>query len=153
VALCEMCGKDVQKTMKVMIDRAVMSVCQNCARFGKPVTIPSKQKSAAPVQHSVRPAREPKDILDEGLELALDYPKRIREARAKMGWKQEELAAKVNEKKSVIKDLEAGTLVPDNNVVMKLERVLKIKLLEKPQTEGIVPQAKKKDMTIGDFIR
>lgn len=154
-----MCGKENQKLVRVRIEQAVLSVCASCARFGKPLPVTARApqvSGAAKMQRAEKKAERKGERsygLEEENELAIDYPRRIRDARAALGWKQEELAARVNEKKSVIKDLEAGTLVPDNNVVAKLEKVLKIKLLEKKQQMQAPPQQSRKSMTLGDFVR
>ena len=34
---CEMCGKKTAKTTKIRVDGAILNVCDDCARFGKPV--------------------------------------------------------------------------------------------------------------------
>ena len=91
---------------------------------------------------------------DEVLELVDDYPLRIREARASKDWKQETLAAKINEKKSVITKLESGNMKPNDALVEKLERALGITLKEKvPILKMESKQSMSKGMTLGDFVR
>ncbi|MEM3852458.1 MAG: multiprotein bridging factor aMBF1 [Methanomassiliicoccales archaeon] len=153
VPVCEMCGKEVSRLIKTKIEGAILMVGPECTRFGIVVASAQPQQHSggavtATPQYRIQSQRHlspppRRDALDEGdLELALDYPERIRNARSALGWKQEELAAKINEKKSVVKDLEAGDLVPDNNVILKLEKVLKIVLLEKKK-EGVQREARK----------
>jgi putative transcription factor len=73
-----------------------------------------------------------KDIYDQGTdkELVEDYHKRIQQARDHLGWNQEELGQKINERKSIISKLESRSIKPDDKLVRKLEKALNIKLME-----------------------
>ncbi|MBX8632266.1 MAG: TIGR00270 family protein [Thermoplasmata archaeon] len=164
MAVCEMCGRESVKLVRVRIENAVLMVGPECVRFGKPFESPSAgsrvnslRGNRQPVSRAAKVApvvakRERADELDEMRELASDYPKRILTARNAMGLKQEELASRLNEKKSVIKDLEAGKLVPPDSLVRKIEKLLKIKLTEETKYEYKMPQAKKRELTLGDFL-
>lgn len=63
-------------------------------------------------------------------ELVDDYHKRIQQARDKLGWNQEQLGQKINERKSVISKLENRSMKPEDKLVRKLEKALGIKLME-----------------------
>jgi len=63
-------------------------------------------------------------------ELVEDYYKRIQQGRNKLGWNQEQLGQKINERKSVISQLENHSMKPDDKLVRKLEKALSIKLME-----------------------
>jgi putative transcription factor len=98
----------------------------------------------------------PKNVYveEETYELVADYPKLIKDARAARDWKQETLAAKINERKSVINKLERGDIRPDEVLVKKIERELGIVLKEKVPV--IKPESKATDgkkMTLGDLIK
>ncbi|MCK5559857.1 MAG: TIGR00270 family protein, partial [Thermoplasmata archaeon] len=73
-----------------------------------------------------------KDVYEQGgeKELVVDFHKRIQQARNSLGWSQEELGQKINERKSVISKLESCSMKPDDKVVRKLEKALNIKLME-----------------------
>jgi len=60
--------------------------------------------------------------------ISLSIARTIQQARNENGWTQRELATKINEKASVITDLESGRGTPDQQVLGKLERVLEVKL-------------------------
>jgi len=164
LAVCEMCGRESGKLIRVKIENAIMMVGQECARFGKPVDLPAAASRSVPKGRKIVPGpvsrsraisssvKETPDALDSIGELAADFPKRIMKARNSLGLKQEELAARLNEKKSVIRDLEAGTLVPTDSLIRKLEKQLKITLIEEARHEFTVPQAKRRELTLGDFI-
>src|SRR2546428_13827100 len=56
----------------------------------------------------------PRDVYTQtgDLELAEDFPQRIRQAREARGWKQAGLGPKINERASDIAKLEAATVTP-----------------------------------------
>jgi putative transcription factor len=88
------------------------------------------------------------------VDLVSDFAQRIREARMSKDWKQEELAAKINERMSVIAKLENNSMRPDDQLIKKLEHALNIKLTEKvavikPESGGSNP----KGLTLGDMIK
>jgi len=72
--------------------------------------------------------------------------------RQKRGWSQKELAKKVNEKKSLIANIERGKMRPDYKVIRKLEKWLDIELEEEvPATESQTA-GRSGPLTIGDLI-
>jgi putative transcription factor len=145
--LCEMCGKDVLATARVRIEGTVLSVCSDCAKFGTPLDPPAP--AAAPARTSVRlgsPATrvqatgrrmEERDLYTEigELELAPDWPRRIRLAREGLTWTPDDLGKKLNEKKSVVLKLESGGLHPSDQLVRKLEHLLKVRLRADPEAK------------------
>ncbi|UCE74289.1 MAG: TIGR00270 family protein [Methanomassiliicoccales archaeon] len=159
--ICEMCGQEAPRLWKITIEGTNLSVCQKCEKFGRNKNIPKgKEMSASSDTISERLQRREKrlrtkDVFEERQdELALDYPKRISRARVSMGMSQDDLAKKINEKKSVVAKLENGDMVPDEKLVKKLEKALEISLKEKL---GPVAPPKRseagKGMTLGDFIK
>jgi putative transcription factor len=76
--------------------------------------------------------KQTKDIYEQRgeKELAIDFHKRIQQARNEHGWSQEELGQKINERKSVISKIENKSMKPDDKLVRKLEKALGIKLME-----------------------
>lgn len=153
--LCEMCGTDVESTTRVKIEGSVLRVCANCARFGvalEPVPekvhasdtafLPSRPTAAAVPQPSMgerlsagRRRLEERDLYRElpEMELAADWSKRIRLAREKLAWTPEDLAKKLNEKKSVVLKIEAGSFRPPDAMIRKVEHLLKIRLRAEPE--------------------
>ena len=87
-------------------------------------------------------------------ELTQDYPNKIRVSREKMGLTHEELGKKINEKASVLRNLEAGKMEPNNQLASKLEHMLKIKLLVPISDEKAVqiPKSANEELTLGDII-
>lgn len=158
--MCELCGKETERIRRVFIEGTELRVCPECARFGENQTT-TKAETGNRSQIAIRLERrerrmKTKDVYskDEALELVDDYSMRIREARVARDWKQETLAAKINEKKSVITKLESGNMKPNDALVDKLERTLGIALKEKvPILKMDTKHSASKGMTLGDFVR
>jgi len=148
---CEMCGKGTE-LFKAVVEGIELKVCSNCGKFGKvtgKINIePKRKKKKIELEEEEQP-----EIIQIIVE---DYALRAKNAREKLGLKQEELAKKLNEKESVIHKIETGHYEPNLNLARKLEKFLKIKLVEEEKIE------KKKEntqstsseaLTIGDLIK
>jgi len=161
---CEVCGrKIIGKQYKATIEGAIMLVCDECAHYGtrrwevepKPKARPIQPPKPKPPTLQVPSVQ--KAIQEEALELVEDYPKKIRQAREKLGLTHEELGRKINERVSLLRKIETAKVSPTQSLAEKLEHVLKIKLLA-PAIEPKVPQkaliAKpKQEFTLGDLIK
>jgi putative transcription factor len=167
--VCEMCGEESPKAKRVFVDKALLMLCQNCARFGKeaqgvgqavprpagPVASPREATRGMDLTFGKGPDRSPKDGLDDGTAVTLidDFHKRISRARNSLGWTQEELGKRLNEKKSVITALESGKMRPDEKLRKKLERTLNIKLMQKVNETMVHKGASTRSYTIGDVLK
>ena len=147
---CEMCGKKTAKTTKIRVDGEILNVCDDCARFGKPVdavrsfnslssehsenpkpvTMPEKPRTYSAPLRSKPVYRKPKEDL-EAMDIDPDYAIIIKEAREKLSWTQEELAKKLQERKNVLSSIERGELMPDRRIARKMEKLLEVKLIQK----------------------
>ena len=87
-------------------------------------------------------------------EVAEDYANKIRVAREKLMLTHEELGKKINEKASVLRNLEVGKMAPNNQLASKLEHMLKIKLLVPISEEKVtqIPKTADQELTLGDFV-
>jgi putative transcription factor len=139
--MCEMCGKDVPMTHRIQVEGSVLRVCDECRHFGTlldPLIAPAPPAPAAPARSRAGPATsgpvtrrsDERDLFKDlpELELAEDWGKRIREAREKRNWTPEELAKRLNEKKSLVLKLETGKFHPPDATLRKVENLLKIRL-------------------------
>jgi putative transcription factor len=143
--ICEMCGKEVEVTHRIQVGRAILRVCDECRHFGElldpliapaPPPPPVARSRAGPVAPGPGARRsEERDLFKElpDLELAADWGKRIREARERRAWTPEELAKRLNEKKSLVLKLETGKFHPPDSTVRKVENLLKIRLRAEPE--------------------
>jgi putative transcription factor len=156
-----MCGKEMASLLPVRIEGTILSVCRDCARFGDSVKKGGKQQTAEPsviqarLQNRERrmKTRDVYETGEESIELAEDYSKRIKEAREKLGWKQEELAAKMNERESIVHKLESGGMHPDDALIKKVEKTLNIKLKEKVMLTATEASSKGQGLTMGDLLK
>lgn len=144
--LCEMCGKDVESASRVRVEGSVLQLCADCAKFGTPLSPPPPDLAPVPDFSPVPPGPpgerivfrtrrlEERDLFKElpEMELAEDWPQRVRTAREHLTWTPEELGKRLNEKKSVVLKLEAGAIRPPDAMVRKIERLLKIRLRATP---------------------
>ncbi|MGA8543166.1 MAG: multiprotein-bridging factor 1 family protein [Thermoplasmata archaeon] len=149
--LCEMCGKDVEMTSRVRIEGSVLNLCTDCARFGKaidppPVATGTVAEGAPRTAYAGGASRaggrgralQERDLYTDigEMELAPDWTKRIRVAREALHWTPEDLGKKLNEKKSVVLKLESGGIHPPDDLVRRVERLLKVRLRADPAVPG-----------------
>jgi putative transcription factor len=156
--LCEICGKGTQFLKVILVEGSELNACTECAKFGVERS-PRPKVSSAPVHVSEalekREKRgQPRDVLENMTEeLVPDFAHLIRKARERLGWTPEILGQKLNEKKSVVLKLESGQMQPDDALIRKLERILSIKLKDKPTMASAPKASGSRGLTLGDFIK
>ena len=148
-----MCGVE-GPLLVAEIEGVDLNVCRNCAKYGTVKKKVTQQESRPkPKKQKKAPVRKEKTFL-----VVEDYAKKIRNARESMKLKQDQFARKLNEKASVITNLENGRMKPSIELARKLEKILHITLVEEiEEEEGDTDQkpGKKqgsKNLTIGDMI-
>lgn len=144
--ICEMCGKDVASLTPTRVEGSVLQLCVDCAKFGQAVV---RVAAATPAPRGAdevyldargaavfRPRRstEERDVFADmpEMELSSDWFRRIRQAREHLGWTPEEFGKRLNEKKSLVLKVEAGSFRPPDATLKKIERLLKIRLTADP---------------------
>jgi putative transcription factor len=159
---CELCGGEIRGAPRtVHIEGAELRVCVPCSKYGTEVQKPrastgvpaAPRKAGGPPAAPQPAARRRRDLFDrmEG-DLAEDYADRIRNARVAKGWTQKQLALEIMERELLIKKVEKGDLVPEEELRKKLEGVLGISLLESVEKEVKSPKGKGITTTFGDII-
>jgi putative transcription factor len=150
---CEMCGAQ-GNTFKANIEGAELVVCQGCAKYGKIISrvkAPVKGKKSVRVQQQEQPIEKLKSEIIQVI--VDDYAEIIRKARGKLGLKQKEFALKIAEKESLVQNIESAKLIPSINLARKLERFLKIKLVDRhEETHDKKYKSSKVALTIGDML-
>ncbi|WP_088539829.1 multiprotein bridging factor aMBF1 [Methanobrevibacter sp. 87.7] len=135
-----MCGKPIKgNPIRIKIDGAVMEVCKDCSKFGKVQKVPrrskfaqnNKGKNSRRNNTSKRNYSRKEEPMDELVE---DYGSIIKHARESQKLSRKELGQKINEKVSVITNVESGKMEPDLKLAKKFEKELNIKLIEKAET-------------------
>jgi len=160
---CEVCGHKIHsEPITAVIEGARLTVCVECSKHGKIL----QQEEISLPKIAIGPSRKPQTPITMvqkkpptvsvqiTQELTEAYSNKIRVAREKLGLTHEELGKKINEKSSVLRNLEVGKMAPNNQLASKLEHMLKIKLLV-PITEEkatTFPKSANQEMTLGDII-
>jgi putative transcription factor len=150
---CELCGrKDAMYDCE--IEGTMMKVCEDCTKFGK---VKAKSSARIVVQESRKiESKEPVYVFVPGYGLI------VKNAREKLGLKQEDFAKKINEHKSLIHQVESEHIKPNTDLARKLEKALHIKIVEEVKEEEEQPSkvnlssrpVKHDDtVTFGDFIK
>ncbi|MEM0126695.1 MAG: multiprotein bridging factor aMBF1 [Thermoplasmatales archaeon] len=137
---CELCGKQTNRLFDVIIDGVHMRVCSDCVKYGQEVPRKSEKQhrtishpiTSLPLVHTT-PLKKPKEQEDDAEEPVEDYGKIVKKRREEMGLSQEQLAAKLQEKKNIIAKIEREEIKPDKQIAKKIERVMGIKIIEKVQ--------------------
>ncbi len=147
---CDICGKEVENLTEVDVEGTILSLCDDCKRFGKPIKKPKRI-----IRKSRRFGKEEEE---EPLEMIRsDFSSVLKSARQKKGLKQEEVAKRLNEKESLIHSLETGHHEPSLNLARKLEHFYGVKLIETVDKEGKQKKSKAKSktsgLTVGDIIQ
>ena len=86
-----------------------------------------------------------------GGDIVEDYGVRIRKARMERGLSQKDLAMLMKEKELLVKKIEKGELIPEEDVRKKLEKVLEIHLLDAVTDETEKKTQSKITQTLGDL--
>jgi putative transcription factor len=139
-SFCELCGRElVDEKRTVVIEGALMRVCRDCSKRGKPYTTPitnSRSKiagSSGPTPRISKPSRKIQ-MTDETI-LNPEFAKLIRETRLKKGLTHEQLGALMSEKAMLLRKFETGALKPDELFAKKFQRFLGINLYRSIQED------------------
>ena len=159
---CEMCGETIRGIPKIIrVEGAELQVCSRCGKFGTEVQQPRRtdiQRPAARPAQGARapattvPAQRKRDMFDymEG-DIVEDYADRIKNARIEKGFSQKDLALQMMVRELLIKKIEKGELIPEEEVRKKLEKVLGIKLVDVLTTDAEKKTQAKITQTLGDL--
>lgn len=147
---CDMCGK-AEQLVNALIEGVEMKVCRNCASFGKILQAP---RAFSPQNYFSRQKSQEPQIIEQIVE---EYALKIKQAREKRKLNQEEFAKMLNEKESVLHNIEAGKQKPSMELAKKLEKVLGIILIETIKPDELTAEKQdsprpKGPLTIGDML-
>jgi putative transcription factor len=159
--MCDMCSSP-EKIYKIEVEGSILNVCEKCAPFGKvvgkirPEMPEKKQKQLQKAAEKLAEEKAKKETETVQI-ITPNFSSIIRKAREKLGLKQEELAKKIAEKESVIHKLESGSIIPAIPLARKLEKFLKIALVETVEVDSPGTSDKRSSisegLTLGDLIR
>ncbi len=149
MTMCELCGRTVAIN-ECEIEGTVMKVCAECSRFGK---IKGRSNVKIVVQESRRKeTNEPEYVFLPG------FGSRVKDGREKLGLKPEDFAKKINERESLLHQIEREHIKPNIALARKLEKVLNIKIVEEVKQEDTkqssnVKRSGNDALTLGDFVK
>ena len=169
MANCGMCGSEGQLYL-TEIEGTKMRVCKECSGFGKVIQTPGQASSqgrsgytGGPAAKRVLHRRVRNAIADDAPELVEmivgNYSTVIRSKREKLGMTQKEFARHINEKESVLQNLEKSKLEPSLELAKKLQKILDITLIEEveenpnPVINTDAEGGSSTEFTLGDFIK
>jgi len=153
---CDLCGSK-SELYKALVEGTELNVCGKCSKFGKIIEAIKTEKEEKKNQKEQKKKKKKEEMPDKEILQVIvpDYAQLIKNAREKLNLKQEDFAKKINEKNNLIHLIETGKFEPNIDLARKLEKFLKIKLVE--EHEEIRLGERKKDkpetFTIGDFIK
>lgn len=132
---CDMCGKKNISPVKTKIEGTVMSVCPACSKYGEKLVDHSKTVSNFTTRRNVTRV-DP----DANKFIVKNYGALIKQARESKNFKQEQVAKYLNEKESIIHNIESGHLKPSFKLARKFERFFSIKLIEEVKESSEIPE-------------
>jgi len=135
---CEVCGREILgPPQRRVIEGAKLTVCSKCAQFGssewstsRPAPARTPGRAQAFPQAAPRPRMRNDVESVEQLELVEDYGAQIRKARQKLGLSEKDLAKKMQEKESIVKNLEKQEFTPDHKLISKIKKHLGLDIVE-----------------------
>jgi putative transcription factor len=158
-----MCSSE-EIVYKIELEGTMLNVCEKCSSYGRVVgrikqaePAKAKKKQGKTAQAVGEGVLKPKKTTETMQIIVSNYSELIKKGREKFGLKQEEFAKKLNEKESVIHKLESGQIKPNIELARKLERFLKVALVEEVEVEGgegasSMRKGATDNLTIGDMI-
>ncbi|MBT5022875.1 TIGR00270 family protein [Candidatus Woesearchaeota archaeon] len=154
---CDMCGKE-SDLYKVEIEGAILDLCSKCSGFGKVIRKPAMPPPKHLIRQKGKPAPTRKDKATREIVQVIvpNFGEKIKKVRSNKGLTQEEFARKLNEKESIVTKIEKGQFKPSISLARKLEKILKINLVEEIIEEKIpkLDSVKKSgSFTMADFIK
>lgn len=136
---CEICDSIIWgRGVKVIIEGAKITVCQNCAQHGKKIVKKTPSASQRKVEQYRKSERtktyKSQNEPQRELEIVEDFTIKIRKVRQSLGLNQDQFAQKLNEKPSLLRRIETGKAKPSIKLAKKIEKVYGIKLITTSET-------------------
>ena len=156
VLYCEMCGtRIVGRAYRAIVDGVEMVLCASCymklAKSGRAVLIrePRRRTRTLPRKPSPKPRRPRMELYD----IVEDYDERIRRGREARGWTRTALAQKLRISEAMLRKIESGKMKPSIDLARRIEKLLKIKILEPVEVEEEEDYEREPGtLTLGDIV-
>jgi len=130
---CELCGKEVDRPIKVEVAGTKMNACTSCRKMGK-VLGPSVDSANS--NHTFY--KKKKELVEK--EVISNATSIVNSNLAKKGLNVQQLARILNIKESTLNKILSGKLILDLIVARKLENYFEINLTQDAENSNINPQ-------------
>jgi len=152
---CEMCGAPIRgRPYRAIVDGVEMVLCASCyeklVRSGR--AQPVRERPARAYAPRPRQVTRRRVVSMEFLDLVEDYPEIIRRAREAKGWDLKTLAQKLRISETMLRRIEQGKIKPPIDLAKRIERVLKVKILEPTELEEEYEAPPPGKLTLGDVV-
>ena len=147
MASCEICGIQIlEKADRVYVEGNLLTVCKSCSKRGKPSSHQQNiQKTGNPSSYQQNIQKigfpRPKKIVktekitfDDTRILVSNLSEVLRKSRMSRGLTHEQLGLALNERASLLRKIESGSIKPDEELTKKLERFFRIPLYTEVNT-------------------
>ena len=144
---CEICGIQIlEKADRVYVEGNLLTVCKSCSKRGKPSSHQQNiQKTGNPSSYQQNIQKigfpRPKKIVktekitfDDTRILVSNLSEVLRKSRMSRGLTHEQLGLSLNERASLLRKIESGSIKPDEELTKKLERFFRIPLYTEVNT-------------------
>lgn len=141
---CLICGKEAEKLNKALVEGSIVDVCDRCVKFG--TKIQEREIYYRPIKRKI-------EFKEPDTEIISHYGKMISKTREDKGLTREEFARRINEKESVVKRIEEEAILPNGQLIKKIESFLGVKLLQMYKEEKKHKGKKvRPELTVGDIV-
>ena len=133
---CEICGRPVSRPKVYEVDGATLILCENCAKLTRARRITSAPKmKRITITRPKKLERKQTIPIELRVNLVENYGEKIRQARLAKGLSREKLAKMLSISPSFLKKIEDNEAIPSEEIINRLEKILKIRLREDISTE------------------
>ncbi len=158
-----MCGSEKGPFFQADVEGTRMVLCSKCVRYASNAkkifddSVVDKKKK--PVKKS---SSTPQPLINDSFEeddviqlIRPDFGVVVKRARERLGLKQSDLARKLAVKESFLHSIETGHHEPDFELARKLEKHLRVSLIQDFKDEGVSSsnRASSGPLTIADIIK
>ncbi|MDW0151803.1 MAG: multiprotein bridging factor aMBF1 [Nitrososphaeraceae archaeon] len=128
MASCEICGiQIIDNGERVYVEGNLLTVCKACSKRGKPSNNPQNIQRKLPARPK-KIEKPDKITFEDSAILVKDFSEVIRNSRMSKGFTHEQLGFLIQERASLLRKIESGSLKPDEVLAKKLERFFRINL-------------------------
>jgi putative transcription factor len=128
MASCEICGiQIIDNGERVYVEGNLLTVCKACSKRGKPSNNQQNIQRKLPARPK-KIEKPDKITFEDSAILVKDFSEVIRNSRMSKGFTHEQLGLLIQERASLLRKIESGSLKPDEVLAKKLERFFRINL-------------------------